>query len=100
MGKILGYAVHSISSSATGEHQQAIFPTGRTADAGKTAAGVAAVKVALDHLLDDRPEETVLLLETGLIFLKELVKVMEEHPVEHGALRMTGTVNSCHSRES
>jgi len=45
-------------------------------------------------------EETVLLLETGLIFLKELVKVMEEHPVENGALRMSGTVNSCHSRES
>jgi hypothetical protein len=40
------------------------------------------------------------LLETGLVFLKELVKVMEEHPVEHGALRISGTVNSCHSRGS
>jgi len=25
---------------------------------------------------------------------------MEENPVEHGALRVTGTVNSCHSRRS
>jgi hypothetical protein len=32
--------------------------------------------------------------------LKELVKVMEEHPVEHGAFRMTGSVHSCHSRGS
>jgi hypothetical protein len=85
------------SSGAAREHQQAIFPTQRTADAGKPTAGVAAVKIALNHPLDDGPEETVLLLETGLIFLKEPVKVMEKHPVEHGALRMTGAVHSCHS---
>lgn len=65
---------------------------------GKSTARVAAVKVALDHLLDDRPEEAILLLKPGLILGQELVKVMEEHPVEHGAFRMSGTVNSCHSK--
>jgi len=45
---------------------------------GKPAAGVAAVKVALYHLLDDRPEKTVLSLKPGLILGQELVKVMEE----------------------
>jgi len=65
---------------------------------GKPAARVAAVKVALYHFLDDRSEKTVLSLEPGLIFLKERVKVMEEHPEEHGAFRMSGTVNSCHSK--
>jgi len=71
------------------------------------------------HFFDDRTEEAVLSLETGLIFGQELFKVMEEHPVEHGAFRMpvcvylcrwhgrqvprtgrSGTVNSCHSKES
>jgi len=55
---------------------------------------------ALNHLLDDGLEETVLFLETGFIFLKELVKVMEEQPVELGALRMPRAVNSCHNRSN
>lgn len=49
---------------------------------------------------DDGSEEAVLSLETGLIFGQELVKVMEEYPVERGAFRMSGTVNSCHSRDN
>jgi len=52
------------------------------------------------HLLDDGTEEPVLLLEAALILGEEPVEVMEEHPVEHGAFGMSGTVNSCHSRES
>jgi len=61
------------------------------------------------HLLDDGPEELVLLLEAAFILGQELVKVMEEHPVEHAAFGMpvcvprtgrSGAVNSCHSRES
>jgi len=95
--KPLGMARRTEAAGTAGEHQQPLLPTRGTPDAGKPAAGVAAVQIALDHLLDDRPEKTVLSLETGLIFLKELVKVMEEHPVEHGALWMSGTVNSCHS---
>jgi len=61
---------------------------------GKPATRVAAVEVALDHILDDGPEKAVLFLESGLIFGKELVKVMEEHPVEHGTFRMSGAIDS------
>jgi len=96
----LGMAGWAKSTSATGEHDEPLLPTRGTPDAAKPAAGVAAVQIALDHLLDDGPEEAMLLLKPGLIFLKELLKVMEEHPVEHGALRMSRTVNCCHSRES
>ena len=48
-----------------------------TADAGKPAARMAAVEVALDDLLDDGPEEAVLLLEAALIFCQEPVEVMK-----------------------
>ncbi|MEA2005245.1 MAG: hypothetical protein U9O50_03170 [Acidobacteriota bacterium] len=86
------------SACLSGKHEQPLFPAVRTPDAGKPTTRIAAVEITLHHLLDDRAEEAVLLLETRLIFLKELVKVMEEHPVEHGALRMTGPINSCHNR--
>ena len=43
-----------------GEHQEVFRVAVGTADAGKPAARVAAVQVALDHLLDDGPEEAVL----------------------------------------
>jgi hypothetical protein len=33
----------------------------------KAGARIAAVEIALDNLLDDRPEMTVLLLETALV---------------------------------
>jgi len=97
--KPLGVAGRTKSSGVTGEHQEAFLPTVGTADAGKSATGVTAVEIALDHLLDDGPEETVLLLETSLILGQELVKIMEHHPVEHGTFRMSGTIDSCHSRE-
>jgi len=71
----------------------------RTADAGKPATRMAAVEVALDDLLDDGPEEAVLLLEAALIFCQEPVEVMEEHAVEDGALGMTGTIGSGHGGE-
>jgi len=35
----------------------------RTADAGKPAARVTAIKIALDYILDDGPEEPVIFLE-------------------------------------
>jgi len=50
------------------------------------------------HLLDDGPEEAVLFFKPGLIFSKEPVKGMEQHPVEHGAFRMSGAIDPCHSR--
>ena len=55
---------------------------------------------AVNQLLDDRAEEAAFLLEALLILGQEPVEIMQQHPVEHGALRMTGTVYSCHSRGS
>jgi len=59
-----------------------------TADAGKAAARVATVQIALDDLFDDRTEETVLLLEAAFILRKEVLEIMEQHPIENRALRM------------
>ncbi|MBA7641302.1 hypothetical protein ES703_48979 [subsurface metagenome] len=67
--------------------------------AGKPTTRIAAVQIALHYLLDDGSEEAGLSLKTGLIFSQELVKVMEEHTVEHGAFRMSGAIDSCHSKE-
>jgi len=39
------------------------FPTRSTPDAGKPAARIAAVQIALHHLLDDGSEEAVVSLE-------------------------------------
>jgi len=50
----------------------------QTADAGEPTARVATIQIAFDHLLDDGTEESVLFLETALIFDQELVKVMEQ----------------------
>jgi hypothetical protein len=52
------------------------------------------------HFLDNRPEEAVLSFEAAIILAQELIEVMEEHPVEHSALRMSGAVHSCHIRSS
>jgi hypothetical protein len=54
--------------------------------------------VALHDFLDDRSEVAVLPLEVALIFYQKLVEVMEQHPIENGSLRMTGTVNASHNR--
>jgi len=56
------------STSATGKVKEALLTTVRTPDAGKPAARVAAVEVALNHLLDDRPEVAVVFLEAVLVF--------------------------------
>jgi len=52
--------------------------------------------MAFDHLLDDRPKEAVLPLESALIFGKEPVEVMEQHPVEGSPFRMSRTIHSRH----
>jgi len=87
------------SPRAAGKHQESLLATVRTADAGKPAARIAAVEVAVHDLLDDRPEEAILPLESALIFGKEPVEVMEQHPVERSPLGMSRTVDSGHSRE-
>jgi hypothetical protein len=70
----------------------------RTADAGKAAARIAAIQIALDDFLDDRPEKTILLLEAALILGEEPVKIVKEQPVQDGALWMSRAIDSCHSR--
>jgi len=95
----LGMARRTKSPGAAGKHQKPLLPTVGTADAGKPAARVAAVQIALYDFLDDRPEEAVLLLETALVFGEELVEMMKKHPVEDGAFRMSGTVDSCHGQD-
>jgi hypothetical protein len=81
------------SASLTGKHQQPLFPTVRAPDAGKPAHRIAAVKILLDNILDDRPEKAVHLLEPILIFSKEQLEIMKYHPIEDGAFRMTPAVN-------
>jgi hypothetical protein len=51
--------------------------TVRTADPGEAGARIATVEIALDDLLDDRPEMTVLLLKAGLVGCQEPVEAME-----------------------
>jgi hypothetical protein len=70
----------------------------RAPDAGKAAARIAAVEVALDDLLDDGPEKAVLPLEAALILCQEALEMMKKHPIEDGPLRMPGTIDSGHGR--
>jgi len=55
-------------------------PAARTADPGEPTAGISAVEVLLDDVLDDRPEVAVGLLET-LVFHDKTLKMMEKHPI-------------------
>jgi len=48
------------------------------------------------HLLDDRPEITIVPLESALVFRDEPLEMMEKHLVENGTFRMTRTVDSRH----
>jgi hypothetical protein len=93
----LGMTRRAESPGAAGEHNEPLLPTVGTPDSGEPAAGIAAVKILLDHILDDRPEKTVLPLETTLILNQEPVEMMEKHPVEDGPLRMSRTIDSRHS---
>lgn len=61
-----------------------------------SAAGVAAVKILLDHLLDDRPEISVFPLEATLVLRQKSLEMMKHHPVERRPLRMPGTIDSRH----
>jgi len=94
-----GVAGGTKSSGPTGKTKKKFSLAGRTTNAGKSTFGVAAVKIALHHLFDNRPEESVFPLKAAFILGQELVKIMEEHPIEDGALGMTGAVDSWHSRQ-
>jgi len=92
--KTLGMAGGAESPGPAGKHDEPLLPALGTPDSGKPAARVAAVQVALDDFLNDRPEEAVLLLEAALVFSQEALQMMEDHPVEDRALRMPGTIDS------
>jgi len=55
---------------------------------------VSAFEVALHDFLDDRPEITVVPLETALILGQEALEMGEKHPVENGSLRSARTIDS------
>jgi len=74
--------------------QKMFCPAAWTPDPGKSAARIAAVKITLDHILDVRPEITIVPLEPALVFCDEPLEMMEKHPVENGAFRMARTVDS------
>jgi hypothetical protein len=67
------------------------------ADAGKPATGIPAVEIALDHILNNGPEEAMLLLETSLVFRQEMVKIMGQHSIKDRPLGMPGTIHSRYS---
>jgi hypothetical protein len=71
-------------------------PAARTADPSKPTARIAAVKILLDDVLDDRSEVAVSLLE-AFVFRDKPLKMMEEHPIENGPLRTSRTIDSRHS---
>ena len=96
MVKALGMTRRAEPPGAAREHNEPLLGAVRTPDAGEPAAGIAAVKILLDHLLDDRPEKTVLPLETTLMLNQEPVEMMEEYPVKDGPLRMSRTIDSRH----
>jgi hypothetical protein len=93
----LGMTGGTETAGPAGEHQESFLSTIGTADAGEPAARVTAIEVALDDILDDGPEEAVLLLESALVLRKEPVEVMKQNPVECSALGMSGTIHSRHS---
>lgn len=63
----------------------------RTPDASKATRRIAAVQILLDNLLDHRTEI--------VIFLKEPLEIIKEHPVKSLMFRMMLTVDPCHGRE-
>ena len=96
----LGMTRWAESPGPAGEHDQPFFGAVRTPDAGEARARVAAVKIPLDHVLDDRPEIPKLPLEPVLVLRQEPVEMMEKHPVKDCPLRMSRTIDARHIRNA
>jgi hypothetical protein len=92
----LGMTRRTEPACLSGKHQQALFPTVGTPDAGKAAHRIAAVQILPYNILDHRPEIPVLLFEPIPIFSKELRKVIKEYPIKNRVFWMTLAVDSCH----
>jgi len=78
----LGMAGGTEPACLAGKHKQPLFPTVGTPDAGKPAHRITTIEVLLDNILDYRTEVPVLLLKTILVFTKEALKIIKEHPVK------------------
>jgi hypothetical protein len=94
----LGMARWAESPCPAREHNEPLLGAVRTSDAGEPAFRIAAVKILLDNLLDDRSEKPILPFETVFIFGQEPLEMMEEYPVKDRPLRMSRTIDSRHSR--
>jgi len=54
-----------------GKHKKMFRPAARAPDPGESAAGIGAVKIFFDDVLDDRSEITIVPLEPALVFRDE-----------------------------
>jgi len=80
--KTLGMTGGTKPPGLAGKHQEMLGPAARTADPGEPAARIAAVKILLHDVRDDRPVIAVSPLESALIFRDEALEMMEKDPVE------------------
>ncbi len=64
----------------------------------KAAHLIAAVEILVNNILHHGMQEAVLPPNPALEFLEKLPKIMKNHPVEDGALRMSEKLDPCHSR--
>jgi len=87
-------------SCSAAKFQKKLSTTVSAQNPGKAALRIAAVKIFLNYLTNDRPEITILSLKVILILSHKLLKVMKEHPVKNSSLRMTLTIDACHDREN
>jgi len=93
----LGMAGRTESTGFAGKHEEVLFPTVWTPDAGKPAHRIATIEITVHHFLYNGTKVPVLMLKTRFIFQKKTLEIMEKHPVENAALWMTLTIHPCHS---
>jgi hypothetical protein len=87
------------SSALTTEGKESFRATVWTPDPGKTALRIAAIEIFLHNLLHHRAKIAILSLKAVLIFQKEWLEVMKEHPVEDSALGMALAIDTCHGTD-
>jgi hypothetical protein len=69
----LGMTRWAKTPGAAREHNEPLLGAVRTLDPGKPATGIAAVKILLDHLLDDQPEKNRTPARNGSYFCQRMV---------------------------
>jgi len=79
-------------AALTREGQQVFVAAVLAFDTGKTVVQIAAVKVTVNHLLDIRPPEAVLLGEVLIIRMNESLKIILDAMIIIRILRTAGMV--------